>query len=179
MSPLFLTNLLTGLVLVAFGGHFLKHGMSTETSVKAFPRSKNAAFLLMGTASIWFLFQVTQLGPADFGQYKEWLFGFFLIVAIGSFYFVPDFLAVRGLAGLMLLTSGVLLNIGYMHFEWQTLILKAFVYSMIVVALVLGASPYKLRDFFDWLYKSSGRLYVFGAVFATYGLLLIFASFTY
>ena len=176
---LFLVTLLTGLLLLAFGGHFVWHGLRSEASVKAFPRSQTAAYLLMGTAAAWFLYNVTQLGPADFGQYKELLFLLFLVVAVGSFYFVPDFLAVRGLAALILLIAGVVLSVGYMHFEAAALILKTFIYLMIVVALVLGASPYKLRDFFEWLYKSSQRPRIFGGLFAGYGLLLVGASFTY
>jgi hypothetical protein len=176
---LFSVTLLTGLLLLAFGGHFVWHGLRTEASVKAFPRSQTAAYLLMGTAAAWFLYKVTQLGPADFGQYKELLFLLFLVVAVGSFYFVPDFLAVRGLAALILLIAGAILQVGYMHFEVAALILKTFIYLMIVAALVLGASPYKLRDFFEWLYKSSQRPRIFGGLFASYGLLLVGASFTY
>ena len=40
--------------------------------------------------------------------------------------------------------------------------LKIFVYVMIVIAIVLGASPYKLRDFFEWLYRSQACLRAFG-----------------
>lgn len=176
---LFHATLLTGLVLLAFGGHFAWHGSRTEKTAKAFPRSQNAAYILLGGAAAWFLYKVTQLGPADFGQYKNYLFAFFLATAVGSFYFVPDFLAVRGLAALILLTAGALLKVGYMNFETAALILKFFVYVMIVIALILGASPYKLRDFLDWLYRSQMRPKMFGAVFAAYGLLLIGVSFTY
>jgi hypothetical protein len=176
---LFLVTLLTGIGLLAFGGHFLWHGPRTETAAKAFPRSKPAAYLLMGLASAWFLYEVTQLGPADFGQYKHLFFILFLAVALGSFHFVPDFLAVRGLAGLILLTAGFILNAGYMHYEAAALILKVFVYLMILVALVLGASPYKLRDFLDWLYRSARRPRVFGGCFAAYGIVLTIAAFAH
>lgn len=176
---LFLITLLTGLGLLAFGGHFLWHGPRSETAAKAFPRSQPAAYLLMGLASAWFLYEVTQLGPADFGKYKHIFFVVFLVVALGSFRFVPDFLAVRGLAGLILLTAGAILNVGYMHYEAAALALKVFVYLMIVAALILGASPYKLRDFFEWLYRSARRPRVFGGCFALYGLVLTAAAFTY
>jgi hypothetical protein len=176
---LFLATLLTGLFLIAFGGHFLRHGMRTERSAKAFPRSQNAAYLLLGGATVWFLYKVTQLGPADFGQYKELLFALFLITAVSSFYFVPDFLAVRGLAAMILLVAGALLDAAYMQDPETRLFLVSFVYLAIVAALVLGASPYKLRDFLTWLYKSEQRPQVFGAIFAAYGLLLVAMSFTY
>jgi hypothetical protein len=133
----------------------------------------------MGAAAAWFLYKVMHLGPADFGQYKKLLFILFLVVAVGSFYFVPDFLAVRGLAALTLLTAGTLLDAAYMQLPQTRLFLVTFVYLCIVVALILGASPYKLRDFFDWLYKSESRPKVFGGLFAIYGLLLIGIAFSY
>jgi hypothetical protein len=47
------------------------------------------------------------------------------------------------------------------------------------VSLILGANPYKLRDFFEWLYQSERRPKLFGGAFAAYGLLLIGVAFTY
>ncbi|MEM8868301.1 MAG: hypothetical protein AAGC73_08535 [Verrucomicrobiota bacterium] len=172
-------TLFTGIFLALFGAHFLWHGPKSAKSAQAFPRSQIAAYILMGIASAWFLYKVLHLGPADFGQYKKLLFILFLATAIGSFYFVPDFLAVRGLAALMLLIAGVLLDAAYMQAPQTRLFLVSFVYVAIVVALILGASPYKLRDFLRWLYQSNLRPRAFGAIFAVYGLLLIGVSQTY
>ena len=110
--------------------------------------------------------------------YENLLFILFLVVTIGSFIFVPDFLAVRGLAAIILLTAGMLLDVGYMQYG-TALFLKAFVYLAIIIALILGANPYKLRDFFEWLYKKEARPRVFGAVFVIYGLILAGVAFTY
>jgi len=176
---LFQATLFTGIFLLAFGGHFLWRGAATEKSAKAFPRSQAAALLLMGAASAWFLYKVLHLGPADFGQYRNLLFIAFLAVAVGSFYFVPDFLAVRGLAALILLVAGALLDAAFMEDPMARLFLVGFVYAMIVVALILGASPYKLRDFLGWLYRRSIRPRIFGGIFAAYGLLLTVVALTY
>lgn len=155
------------------------HGSKTEKSAKAFPRSTTAAYILMGAAAVWFLYKVLHLGPADFGQYRNLLFLVFLVTAIGSFYWVPDFLAVRGLAALILMVAGVLLDAAFMQPPTARLVLVSFVYFAIVVALFLGASPYKLRDFFDWMYKGEKRPRFFGMAFASYGLLLVGVSLTY
>jgi hypothetical protein len=176
---LFQATLFTGIFLLAFGGHYLWHGMKTAKSTQAFPRSQTAAYLLMGTAAAWFLYKVLHLGPADFGQYKNLLFILFFVTAVGSFFYVPDFLAVRGLAALILMTSAVLLNAAYMELPQARLFLVTFVYVAIVLALILGANPYKLRDFFSWLYKSESRPKIFGGIFAAYGLLLIGVACTY
>ena len=102
---LFQATLFTGIALVAFGAHFLWHGMRSEHAMKAFPRSQLAAILLFGAATAWFLYHVWHLGPADFGNYRALLFALFGLSALGAFYFVPDFLAVRGFAALLLLLS--------------------------------------------------------------------------
>ncbi|MDQ8195553.1 hypothetical protein QEH59_14060 [Coraliomargarita sp. SDUM461004] len=176
---LFQATLFTSIFLIAFGAHFLWHGMNSAKSTKAFPRSRVAAYILLGSAAIWFLYKITQLGPADFGQYKNLLFGIFLVVTLGSFIYVPDFLAVRGLAALILLTAGALLDAAYMQLPITRLFLVSFTYLAIITALVLGANPYKLRDFFDWLYRKELRPRVFGSLFAAYGLLLLGVAFTY
>ena len=133
----------------------------------------------MGLASAWFLYHIWQLGPADFGQYKKIIFALFLFAAIGSFYYVPDFLAVRGLAGLVLLSASALLDAAYMQEPQARLFLVSFVYLAIIVAIVLGGSPYRLRDFFDWLYRDPKRPRMFGIVFTAYGLLLTAIAFLY
>lgn len=175
---LFQATLFTGLALLAFGVHFIWYGMRSAESVQAFPRSRVAAYILLGTAAAWFLYKVTQLGPADFGQYKNILFIVFLVVALGSYIYVPDFLAVRGLAALILLIAGALLDASFMSYG-PALFLKLFVYLAIVLALILGANPYKLRDFFEWLYHKEMRPRIFGAIFSAYGLLLLGVAITY
>ena len=176
---LFQATVGTGIVLIILGSHYLWHGSKTAKSTRAFPRSQTAAFLLLGTASVWFLYKVMHLGPADFGQYKHLIFLLFLVTAIGSFFFVPDFLAVRGLAALALLVSGVLLDAAYMQTPQTRLFLVTFIYLVISLSLYLGASPYRLRDFFDWLYKEERRPRMVGGALAAYGTLLIGVALTY
>ena len=176
---LFQATLLTSLFLIAFGAHFLWCGSRSAIRVQAFPRSKTAAYILLGSAAAWFLYKVTQLGPADFGQYKNILFVVFLLTAVGSFIYVPDFLAVRGLAALALLISGALLDAAYMEQPVTRLFLVSFIYAVIIISIILGASPFKLRDFLAWLYLKELRPRIFGGIFLIYGMLLLGVAFTY
>ena len=176
---LFQVTVGTGIFLIILGGYYLWHGSKTADHTKAFPRSQIAAVLLLGTSASWFLYKVAHLGPADFGQYRHLLFLLFLITAVGSFFFVPDFLAVRGLAALTLLTSGVILDAAYMQDPQTRLFLVTFVYLAIVLSLYLGASPYRLRDFFEWLYQKEHRPRIIGGVLAAYGAFLIGVALTY
>jgi hypothetical protein len=176
---LFQATLFTGIALLLLGAHFLWHGMRSAPTLKAFPRSRLAAVLLFGSASAWFLYHVWHLGPADFGQYRELLFALFGLSALGAFYFVPDFLAVRGLAALLLLTAHPLLTAAYMQDPASRLFLVSFVYLAIVAAIILGASPYRMRDGIDWLFRKSTRPRIFGACFVFYGGLLVATALRY
>ncbi len=176
---LFQATLFTGLFLILFGAHYAWHGAKTEKRAKAFPRSQMAAYVLFGAAAAWFLYHVWHLGPADFGQYRKPLFLLFAVTAIGSYVYVPDFLAVRGLAGLILLIGWELLMAAYMQDTAARLFLVSFVFVAVVAALIIGTSPYKMRDFLDWLYKKESRPRILGGVLAAYGLLLSGVAFTY
>jgi hypothetical protein len=160
------------ILLIIVGSLYIWGGKIVVTLSKSFPRSKPATYLLMGTAICWVLWNISHLGDADFGDYKEYIFVFFATIGVLSFYFVPDFLAVRGASVLVLLSARLILDIGWMQYGLNAQILKVFVYISIIAALYLGAVPYKLRDFFDWLFESSARSKLLGALMVGYGLLL-------
>ena len=177
---LLLATLLPGLVLAALGGALLSGNTLVSSTLKSIPRSANATMIFFGAASGWFLYRVWNLSPADFGEYHVPLFCGFALVAALSFWCVPDFLAVRGLAALVLLAASPLLDAAYM--EWshpQRLFLVSFVFGCIALAIWLGASPYRLRDFFEWMFRTSGRPRAVGTALLGYGVLLIALAFTY
>lgn len=177
---LFLATLIPGLLLLACGALLLWNGPAVGATARAFPRSKRATWILFGAGAAWFLYKVTQLTEADFGDYKVVLFIAFASVAILSFKLVPDFLAVRGLAVLVLLSAGSLLSAAFMQWDHaQRLWMVSLVYAAIFASLFFAGYPYRLRDFFNWLFARPGRARAAGALCAGYGLLLAVVSFTY
>lgn len=177
---LFTATLLTGTLLLVLGAAFLFGGEAFRARAFGLLRSKQAAWVLFGGASVWFLWHILNLGEADFGNYRNWLFLLFGAVALGSFIVVPDFLPVRGIAVLILLSARPLLDAAYMQFDHpQRLFLVTFVYAAILLALYLGTVPYRLRDFFTWLWASPRRVKVLGALTLAYGLLLSGVAFSY
>ena len=176
---LFFATLLTGIVLTVAGALLLWKLKTTAAIAQAFPRSEPAAYLCMGIGSIWFLSHVLQLSEADFGAYRLYLFLGFGAVAVLSFIHARDFLAVRGLAILILLIANVLLDAAYMQEPGGRLFLVSFVYLAIVAALYLGMSPFRMRDFFGWLFATDGRPKILGGALLFYGLLLNIVAFTY
>ena len=97
-----------------------------------------------------------------------------------AFKCVPDFLSVRGLCALMLLAATPLLDAAYM--EWakpQRLLMVSVVYAGIAAAIWLGAQPWRMRDWLNWLFIVPGRAKIAGGIAAGYGLLLCGVAFTY
>jgi hypothetical protein len=101
-------------------------------------------------------------------------------LAVLAFVYAPDFLAVRGLCVLVLMASEPLLYAAYM--EWQhpqRLLMVTAVYVALALALYLAAAPFRLRDFFEWLFKQPARARVIGGALLVYGLATAAAAFTY
>ena len=176
---LFYATLATGLFLILCGGSLLLNYDRSRNFLKAFPRSSTATYILMATAMIWFSLKIANLGPADFGDYKSILLAIFLTITITSFYFVPDFLGVRALAGLTLLIADSLLDVAYMQDPSSRLFLVGFVYCAILFVFVLGASPYVLRDTIDWFFHKQIRVQILGYLLCFYGALLSYVALTY
>ena len=173
-------TLIPGLLLLALGVPLLLNHPGWAAILKSFPRSRPAAYVFFGSGAAWFLYGIWHLSPADFGEYRTYLFIGFAAVAVLSFKCVPDFLAVRGLATLILMGAMPLLDAGFMNFEHtQIFLYKIAVYVGIAAAIWLGAQPWRLRDFFAWLFARPARTRGVGGALAGYGLLLAIVAFTY
>jgi hypothetical protein len=173
-------TLIPGLLLVLIGLPLLLNHSGFAVWLKSMPRSAAAAYVFFGAGAAWFLYAIWHLSPADFGQYRTWLFIGFTAVAVLAFNSVPDFLAVRGLCTLVLMGAMPLLDSAYMEYDKpQRLFMVTLVYVALSCAIWLGAQPWRLRDFLGWLFARPGRARGLGGVVAAYGLLLAVVAFTY
>lgn len=173
-------TLIPGLILLVLGLPLLLGSSLAGAALKSFPRSTAATYVFFGAGAAWFLYNIWNLSMADFGEYRTWLFIGFAIVAVLAFKCVPDFLSVRGLCALMLLGAMPLLDAAYMEYDKpQRLLMVTLVYLGISAAIWLGAQPYRLRDWLNWLFVVPGRARIAGGVLTGYGLLLCGAAFTY
>jgi hypothetical protein len=175
-----LATLIPGLLLFALGVPLLLNHSGFVVRLKGLPRSTAATYVFFGAGAAWFLYAIWHLSPADFGEYRKFLFVAFAIIAALAFKCVPDFLAVRGLCVLMLMGAMPLLDAAYMAYDRpQRLLMVTPVYLGIALAVWLGAQPWRLRDFLGWLFARPGRARAVGGVLAGYGLLLAGVAFTY
>lgn len=179
---LFLATLLFGLFLALLGAVFLWNNSLVASTARTLPRSRRGAWLFFGAGAVWFVWRVSQLTESDliFVQTPPPVMIGFGVLALLAFLYAPDFLAVRGLCVLVLLAAEPLLYAAYMEYQHpQRLLMVTGVYLFIALALYLAAAPYRLRDFFEWLFRQPARPRLLGAVLLTYGLATSAAAFTY
>ncbi len=177
---LFTATLLTAIVLFLTGGVLLWNGEHVSTLARMLPRSRRFTILVFGLGTVWFLWKVSNLGEADFGNYRTVLLIAFAAIALLSYFFVPDFLAVRGACVVALLASGELLDSAFSLYDTPArLFLVVFAYLLICLSIYLAVVPYRVRDFFQWLFQTPGRPKFIGGLVLFYGLILSIAAFTY
>lgn len=176
---LFSATLIFGLFSLTLGSFLILGPRGWEIGLKAFGRSKFMANLVFGAALAWFMWEVAQLGEIDFGAYRPLLFILFGGAGLLSFYYIPDFLSVRGLAGLGLLAAQPLLAAAYCQPYASRLALVCGVYGIILFSFYLGAYPYRFRDFVQWIYAFKRRAHILGVLLTGYGLGLIGIAFNY
>jgi hypothetical protein len=177
---LLLATLLTGLVLVALGLPLLLQSAGYAAMLRAFPRSAAAANVIFPVAAAWFLWNIAHLGAADLIIPKPYMFAAFALIAVLSLIYMREFLAVRGLAALILVAASPLLMAGFMRFDpIQIALYKIAVYVGITAAIWLGAQPWRLRDWITWMLAQPGRARGVGGALTGYGVVLAIVAFTY
>jgi hypothetical protein len=175
---LYAASLIPGLLLIALGLPLLLDLSGAKAAIKAFPRSASTGYVVFAAAAGWFLYNMLHLSNADFGEYRYYLFAGFAAVAILAFKCVPDFLGVRGASALVLIAATPLLDSAYMEYDRPLrLFMVSFVYVAIAFAIWLGAQPWRLRDFFNWLFARPMRSRGLGGLLLAYGVVLCGAAF--
>lgn len=139
--------------------------------------SKGAAYLLFAPAAAWFAYHMWHLSDADFGQFRKPLFAVTVLAGVSAFFVIPEFLAVRGLAGLTLLFAQYALDLAWMNYDpvlvWCG---KTTFYAAIVAALYYGTSPYKLRHHDEAMAAKPACQRALGAILVLGSILLVAAA---
>ncbi len=144
-------------------------------AVRKFPRSLPWGYALMLLGTGWFLFNLSQESIADFAAWKNVLFLGFAAVGIGSCFYVRDFLAVRGLAVVLLLLAKLMVDTGRSHLAQTPLVLvvQGSAYLLVVAGIWLTVSPWRLRDLLNWTTANEKRIKVGCGIRLAFGLLLV------
>lgn len=142
-------------------------------TVRKFPRSQAAGYLLMAIATLWFLANLSDESISDFASYKRaMLFGFGALGVLTCIY-VSDFLAVRGLAiVLMLLAKFMLDTARWVDSRWR-LVIVVWAYLMILAGMWFTISPWRARDLINWATANERRIRVTSGIRLAFGVFIL------
>jgi hypothetical protein len=147
-------------------------------ALRKFPRSQLWGFVLMGLGTIWFLWNLNNESISDFAAYKSVMLVGFGTVGLLTCVFVRDFLAVRGLAVVLLLLAKLMIDTARWHdSEWR-LVISTWAYVWIIAGMWFTISPWRLRDLIQWSTASEGRVRVTSALRLVLGALVLVLGLT-
>lgn len=141
-------------------------------AARAFPRSVPAGCVLTLLATGWFIWNLNLENIADFEVFKKYLLALFAAVGVGACLFVQDFLAVRGLAVVLLLLAKVMLDTArWADTEWR-LVIVVWAYCFVLAGIWFTISPWRLRDLLNWATANEQRTRLLSGLRAAFGLLV-------
>jgi hypothetical protein len=146
--------------------------------LRGFPRSTLWGYVLMALGTAWFLYYLSLETVTDFADYKNMMYIGFATLGLLSCVFLQDFLAVRGLAVVLLLLAKLIVDSA----RWcesplkLTLVIPAYV--LVLASFWFTVSPWRCRDWVNWISATEGRLRLFSGARLAYGLLLVVLGFT-
>jgi hypothetical protein len=129
-------------------------------AARRLPRNLPVGIVLMLLGTAWFLWIVNQEPIADFSAYKPAMLISFAAVGVLTCIFIQDFLAVRGLAVLLLLLGKLMLDTGRPHLDQSSfvLVIQAWAYILIVAGMWFTIAPWRLRDLIEFATATKNRI---------------------
>ena len=140
--------------------------------LRKFPRNLPAGYLLMAIATAWFLWHVKQENIADFSAYKPFMYAGFGLLGLGTCLYLKDFLAVRGLALVLMLLAKLVLDAQrWQDSNWRW-VLGVCAYLWIVAGIWFTVSPWRCRDIIEWKTATDTRIKIGCALRLALGVLV-------
>lgn len=149
-------------------------------AVRKFPRNFVVGVVLMLLATAWFVWNVNIEPIADFSAFKPHMMIAFAAVGIASCIFVRDFLAVRGLAVLLLLLAKLMVDTGrpYLGDSPFVLVIQVWAYVLIFAGIWFTVTPWKLRDFLEFATANETRIRVGSGIRLAFALFILLLGLT-
>jgi hypothetical protein len=124
-------------------------------------------------ATVWFIYNVRQEKIADFESMKPMLYALFVAIGVGSCLFLKDFLAVRGLAVVLLLLAKLMVDTArWADTAWR-LVIVTWAYVLVIGGIWFTVSPWRLRDFLNWATATENRIRIGSACRLAFALLVL------
>lgn len=170
-----LLSILLGAGLAAPQIYGLARPQAFIAAARKFPRNYPVGVALMLLATAWFVWNVNVEPIADFSSFKPAMLIGFTAVGVGACIFVRDFLAVRGLAVLLLLLARLMVDTGRPHLGQTPLVLviQVWAYVLVVAGIWFTVTPWKLRDFIEFMTASEARIRIGSGIRLAFALFVV------
>ena len=169
---------MVSLLLLGHGIFGLLKPDMLSSYLRNFSRNVTAGYIMMLLGTIWFLVILENENLADFGVYKGKMQIFFALLGLGAIYYLKEYLAVRGMAiVLMLMAKLVIETIRLENTDWRIPFI-AFAYVWIISGIVFTVSPWRFRDLANWKYANSERTKYVCTVSTVAGVVMLIAGLT-
>jgi len=152
------------------------------SALRKFARNVPVGIVLMLIGTGWFFYNLYSSDLTDFAALRPFLYGAVILVGLGNCLFVQDYIAVRGAAVVTLLACDKILDwqrwhvtAGFDPHSWlqPKNVIALWCYLIIIAAIWVVHSPFRLRDAFDWAAQNSARLKRVGSGLLGFGAVLV------
>jgi hypothetical protein len=147
-------------------------------AARSFPRSKIWGYVLMALGTVWFLYYLSIESISDFEAYKPYMYLGFGLVGVLSCIYISDFLAVRGLAIVLMLLGKFMVDTARWSDSSWRLVIVIWAYLLVMAGIWFTVSPWRLRDLIHWAVASEKRIRLLGACRLGFGLFVMVLGMT-
>ena len=170
-----LLSILLGVGMSVPQVYALTRPVEFTAAARRLPRNVPLGVALMLLATGWFLWIVKAEPIADFTAYKPVMMLAFGAVGVLSCVFIQDFLAVRGLAVLLLLLGKLMVDTGRPHLGQSpfVLVIQAWAYVLILAGMWLTIAPWRLRDLIEFGTATQQRIRIGSVIRLAFALFIL------
>jgi hypothetical protein len=159
--------------------YILSHGWAAwrpqhaKTFLLAFPRHPLIGWVLLAAATLWFAGLLATIDLMEYTPHRSKFVLGVLLLGAGCAHYMREFLAVRSLGALLLLSAQVLLDAAFLRDEPARLVITLTAYAYVAAGMALVGAPYLLRDMLQWLGANEPRFRAAALGGAAFGVLLL------
>lgn len=168
-----LLSIILGVLALGGGVYGLVNPEVARKWADGFSRNVVIGYVLTLLATGWFVYNVSLENIADFAPYKKHMMIGFAALGVATCLYVKDFLAVRGLSVLLLLTAKLMVDTARWHDSELRLLVIALAYAWVIAGMWLAISPWRMRDWISWATKEEKRFRILNGIKAGFGGVLV------
>lgn len=147
-----------------------------QAFLQSFPRSTPWGILLLTLAYLWALLAVAHMDMGEFFFLREEALFTISLFYVGMLVYVREFLAVRALGCLLLLSAGLVLEAAFLRPQVSRLLLPVLAYAWIVIGMFFVGTPFRMRVWVSWVIAKPARWNATTLGGLIYGAVILFVA---